>query len=158
MNTEIIEKFGNRVRIRVCGICWKDNKILMVNHKSLTPNDFWAPPGGGIETGQSIAQALHQEFEQETGLTIKPGRFLFGCEFIQPPLHAVELFFAVERVGGTLKVGIDPELNPQTQIISNVSFLSTDEIDQLPLEQKHGIFRLCPNAKQLENLHGFYTI
>ncbi len=27
MNREIIEKFGNRVRIRVCGICWKDNKI-----------------------------------------------------------------------------------------------------------------------------------
>lgn len=158
MNQTIIEKFGNRVRVRACGICWKDDKLLMVNHKSLTANNFWAPPGGGVGIGQSLNDCLKQEFEQETGLVIQPGKFLFGCEFIQPPLHAVELFFEVSILGGTLKVGFDPELSRKQQIISAADFLSADEIDGIPLDQKHGIFKHCPKTKQLDRLHGFYII
>jgi 8-oxo-dGTP diphosphatase len=158
MNQEIIEKFGNRVRVRVCGICRKDNKLLLVNHKSLTTNNFWIPPGGGIELGQSIEQSLMQEFEQETGLLIEPAKFLFGCEFIKAPMHAVELFFEVYVVGGELKVGIDPELSHHEQIISEVAFLSVEDIDAIPLDQKHGIFKHCQKAKHLNHLNGFYTI
>jgi 8-oxo-dGTP diphosphatase len=158
MDQEIIEKFGDRVRIRACGICWKEDKLLMVKHKSLTANNFWAPPGGGLEIGQSLAECLIQEFEEETGLEVYPGKFLFGCEFIQLPLHAVELFFEVSVLGGVLKVGRDPELSEKQQIISSVAFLTTDEIEAIPLSQKHGIFKHCPKTKQLNSLRGFYII
>ena len=158
MKEEIIEKFGNRVRIRACGICWKDDKLLMVNHKSLTANNFWAPPGGGLEVGQSLSDCLKCEFEQETGLIIQMGKFLFGCEFIRLPLHAVELFFEVSILGGDLKAGYDPELGEKQQIISSAAFLSGEEIEAIPASQKHGIFKHCQKTKQLNTLRGFYII
>jgi 8-oxo-dGTP diphosphatase len=158
MNREIIEKFGNRVRLRACGLCWNEDKLLMVNHKSLTASNFWAPPGGGVEFGQSLADCLKSEFEQETGLEVNPGGFLFGCEFINGPLHAIELFYEVSVTGGELKTGYDPELGANKQIISSVAFLSESEIAAIPQEQKHGIFKHCQKTKELCKLSGFYII
>src|ERR1700754_22907 len=128
MDKEVAKIYGHKVRVRVCGLCWKDTTLLMVNHKGITPTDFWAPPGGGVEFGQSIAETLEKEFREETGLKIKPGNFLFGCEFIEKPIHSVELFYHVDAVGGQLKTGSDPEI----QIIENVQFMTMDAIRKLP--------------------------
>src|SRR5688572_14409935 len=106
---EIAKKYGNRVRIRACGLCWKDNSLLMVNHKGLTEGDFWAPPGGGVEFGQHATDALIREFEEETSIAIRPGNLLFTVEFMKPPLHAIELFFEAIHLHGDPITGIDPE-------------------------------------------------
>src|SRR3954468_14098393 len=109
MNAEVARIYGNKVRVRACGLCWKDDRLLMINHKSITPTNFWAPPGGGVEFGQSLEETLKKEFLEETGLHIMPGKFLFGCEYILNPIHSVELFYEVMIHGGTLKTGYDPE-------------------------------------------------
>src|SRR5687767_8644102 len=100
MDAELAKIYGNKVRVRACGICWKDDRLLLVNHKGITSSDFWAPPGGGVDFEESIETTLKKEFEEETGLIIKPGDFLFGCELIQKPIHAVELFFETQITGG----------------------------------------------------------
>jgi 8-oxo-dGTP diphosphatase len=97
MDQEITALYGKKVRVRVCGLCWEDNKLLLVNHRSLKPVNFWAPPGGGLEFGEKVENALKREFGEETGLEIAVTRFAFGCEYIQDPLHAIELFFHVKR-------------------------------------------------------------
>ena len=102
MTPEIAEIYGNRVRIRVCGLCWQEGSLLLIKHK-MGPEGFWAPPGGGLEYGESLEDTLRREFLEETGLDVVSEKFLFGCEFIKPPLHAVELFFNVRIVGGKLK-------------------------------------------------------
>src|SRR5690606_24196085 len=109
--------YGNKVRIRVCGICWQNDRLLMVKHQ-MGDQVLWAPPGGGLEFGESIADALKREMREETGLDVVAGSFLFGCEFLQPPLHAVELFFEAGLKEGDLLNGNDPEL----PIISEVAF------------------------------------
>ncbi len=96
----------------------------MVNHNSLTAGDFWAPPGGGINFGERAKVCLQREFLEETGLTVEIGDFLFAAEFINPPLHAVELFFKVAFVSGDLIRGSDPEMKPEQQIIQDAKFLS----------------------------------
>lgn len=153
MDSKIAEIYGNKVRIRLCGLCWDDGRLLMVRHK-LDDKHFWAPPGGGLEFGESIEFALKREFFEETGLLIQPQRFAFGCEFMKDQLHAVELFFEVIRLSGDLVVGQDPEL----QLIDNVQFLTPSEIQSLPYEELHGIFRKCKDARALRELNGFYTI
>ncbi len=131
----------------------------MVNHKSLTANNFWAPPGGGIEVGQSLSIALKQEFEQETGLVIDPGKFLFGCEFIQQlPLHAIELFFEVTILGGTLKVGHDPELSPSNRLFQMLLFYLPTKLSIIPLDQKHGIFKHCPKCQTTQRASVAFTL
>ena len=99
MTPEIAQIYGNRVRLRVCGLCWQGDSLLLIMHK-MGSNDFWAPPGGGVEYGEPIEDALKREFLEETGLTVAIEKFHFGCEFIKAPLHAVELFFQVKKVAG----------------------------------------------------------
>jgi|SRR5687768_18372611 len=154
MNAEIAEIYGNKVRIRVCGLCWgQPDTLLMVKHK-MGDQGFWAPPGGGIEFGESLEHALKREFLEETTLQIQPGQFLFGCEFISNPLHAVELFFEVKKVEGNAKKGRDPEI----QLIEEVQFLSTEEIRRIPSGSLHGIFRKYDDLNVLRQLTGFHRI
>src|SRR5687768_3957449 len=108
MDAGIRSTYGNRVRLRACDICWRENALLLVNHSGVTAAPFWAPPGGGVEFGESVDACLKKEFLEETGLEISTGKFLFACEFIHEPLHAIELFFSVSVVGGFLKKGNDP--------------------------------------------------
>jgi 8-oxo-dGTP diphosphatase len=126
----------------------------MVNHR-MNGGTFWAPPGGGLEYGQTIAETLVREFQEEVRLQIIPGRFLFGCEFIREPLHAAELFFAVEATGGVPQTGSDPEL---PGLIAEAQFLPLEAILALPESSRHGIFRLCEKPGDFQQLSGFYTI
>lgn len=158
MKSEIIEKFGNQVRVRVCGLCWQDDHLLLINHVGLHKGNFWAPPGGGIDFTQPATEALAQEFLEETGLRIKPVGLQFVCEYVNPPLHAVELFFSVQVTGGSLTRGTDPEMKEPNQLIEDVRFLSWAEILQINGSEKHGIFRFCKQAKDLRKLTGFYRI
>ena len=153
MNPEIAEIYGNRVRLRVMGLCWQGKSLLMVRHK-MGNGDLWAPPGGGLEFGELLEDALKREFLEETGLIITVGKFLFGCEFLQQPLHAVELFFEADWVSGKLKTGNDPEL----QIIQTAQFLSPEEIRSVPIDSMHGIFRKYEDTERLRHLTGFYRI
>jgi 8-oxo-dGTP diphosphatase len=154
MNHEVAKMYGNRVRARVCGLCWKDDSLLMVNHSGLNNSDFWAPPGGGIEFGQTIHACLVGEFQEETGLKIIVKNFVFGCEFIHHPLHSIELFYNVEVMSGELKIGGDPEL----QIIQDVQYLTFLQLKNLPPDQVHGVFSRVASASELQGLTGFFSI
>ena len=148
--------FGNKLRVRVCGILIEDNSILLVKHEGLGEKGvLWSPPGGGMEYGFSIQDNLIREFKEETGLSVKICDFLYASEFLNKPLHAIELFFEVKKVSGNLKKGIDPELNSNDQIIQEVSmvdFLELTNMDQLTL---HGILRSRSKASELLNRQGF---
>ena len=154
MNPEITSQYGNQVRVRVCGLCWKDGGLLMVNHRGLTHGDFWAPPGGGLEFGNTVHECLQKEFLEETGLRITIKQFLFACEFVKNPLHAIELFFEVEAIDGNLQKGDDPEL----AMIEEVLFMQPEEIARVPIPSLHGIFGLVPTPEDLKTLTGFFRI
>lgn len=157
MKVPVQEIFGNKLRVRVCGICIHHKQILLVNHTGLGTPHFWAPPGGGIQTGESAPEALVREFKEETGLTIEVRDFLFACEFIQLPLHAVELFFQVSISGGNLRTGQDPELGNQ-QIIKDVRFFTDSQIRSIPLAHLHGIFKEAADIAQIGLLRGYFKL
>jgi 8-oxo-dGTP diphosphatase len=156
MKNEIIASFGNKLRVRVCGICIEDDKILMVKHHSLgVKGIFWSPPGGGLQFGESAEESLKREFMEETGLEILINRFLFVHEFLQPPLHAIELFFEVEKISGSLITGKDPEMTDTGQIIQEVKYLSFEEINKMDQDTIHNIFRLVNNPKDILEVSGY---
>jgi 8-oxo-dGTP diphosphatase len=154
MDREIGDLYGNRVRVRACGLCWQNGKLLVVNHHGLTRGDFWAPPGGGVEFEESVEQCLQREFREETGLQISCGAFLFACEYVQRPLHAIELWFNVAIDGGVLQRGEDPE----RAMIKDVQFMTASELTSIPQEHLHGIFSLVRSPEALQTLTGFFRI
>jgi len=153
MTPEIAEIYGNKVRLRVCGLCWEEASLLLIMH-NMGGNDFWAPPGGGVEYQETVKNALKREFLEEAGLDVEVGKFAFGCEFIKNPLHAMELFFEVKKVAGVLKSGYDPEL----QLIEKAKFLSWKEIKAIPEKSLHGIINKCADLDTFRQLRGFYSI
>ena len=156
MNPLVNEVYGKQVRVRASGLCFVDNKLLMVNHTGLTKSDFWAPPGGGVEFEESVETTLKREFKEETGLDIVTYKLLFVCEFIRSPLHAIELFFEVARTGGVLLTGRDPEMDHQ--IIKEARFMTNEDLDAIPMEKKHGLFALSKSAAEITQLRGYFKI
>ncbi|WP_018477766.1 NUDIX domain-containing protein [Pontibacter roseus] len=132
--------YTDKVRLRVCGICIKDDKLLLVRHQATVQNKaFWMPPGGGLQFGETVEECLKREVLEETGLQVEVRRFLFVNEFKQHPLQAVELFFEVVITGGSLMTGTDPEATADQQLIEEVVFLPLEEIRELPLPDKHRV-------------------
>ena len=53
----VSQQFGNRLRLRVSGICTEGNRLLLVKHRGLGAlGELWIPPGGEVEWGQSVPE------------------------------------------------------------------------------------------------------
>ena len=154
---KIIEEFGNKLRVRVCGICINGDSMLLVNHHSLNQdNDFWAPPGGGMDFGQSAEENLKREFLEETGLRIDVEKFLCVHEYLKTPLHAIELFFKVKAAGGSLVKGLDPELKRSEQIIRDVRYISMKKIKDMPADCVHQMLRHLEDIESIDSINGYF--
>ncbi|GAB2592295.1 NUDIX domain-containing protein [Spirosoma areae] len=153
---EVQKLYGNRLRLRVCGLYREGDRLLMVKHRGIGPTDtFWCPPGGGAQFSETAPNALIREFIEETGLAVEIGELLFVNEFMQPPLHALELFFAVKVTGGALQQGFDPEMSVDEQIIEEVRLMSFEEIKSYPSEEVHALFRYCDSLDDVFRLRGY---
>ena len=153
---QVATVFGNRFRIRVCGLCRDGDRLLMVRHRGIGENDtFWCPPGGGAQFGELIPDALRREFDEETGLIVEVGKLLFVNEFMAEPLHALELFFVVDIIGGELRLGSDPEMDADGQLIADVRWLTFGEIKAHPPADVHSLFSRCQSLDDVYRLSGY---
>jgi 8-oxo-dGTP diphosphatase len=149
----VAEVYGNRVRVRICGVCVEDEKILLVNQAGVGEDEnFWSLPGGGLEPGETATACLQREFIEETGLTVEVNQFLFVQEFLQLPLHAIELFFQVKTTGGELTTGSDPELNT----IREVRWWHSSDLQNLPPLHRHHALRDLKNPVELLHKSGYF--
>ncbi len=150
--------YGGSVRVRTCGICVQEGRILLVNHALYGPDGtFWSPPGGGVQFGEPADRALVREFREETGLEVEVGELLFVHEHIAAPLHAVELFFNIKSLAGNAVTGLDPELAADGQIIREVRFLDWEEIQQYRPDQRHRILNIAPSLAGIFELNKYIS-
>ena len=157
MEDEITKIYGNKLRVRVCGILIENEKILMVKHEPMGETGvLWAPPGGGMDFGQSAEANLKREFREETGLETEIIRYLFINEYLTPPLHAIEVFFEVKRTGGVLQTGTDPEMDKKGQIIKKIQFLGSPELETIEKNQIHNIFSKISKPSEVLMVKGFF--
>lgn len=157
ISKKIESKFGNHLRSRVNGILIEGDKILMIKHLMSEKREFWSVPGGGMIYGQSAKENLKREFFEETGLEIKVGKYVFVHEFLDPPLHAMEHFFLIEAEGGNLKLGHDPELEREEQILTELRWMTLEELHSLPKNALHQIFWRIKSLKDLGKWKGYFN-
>lgn len=88
-------------RIRVSGMLWHGDKLLLVR-QGRPESPRWMLPGGGVEAGESLIDALERELREEVGLsTCHPRRPVALIESIAPRTnqsgrHIVHVVFEVE--------------------------------------------------------------
>lgn len=85
-------------RINVRGIIFKDGKLFcqqLTQGSDEQPRDYWCTPGGGMEDGESLIQALRREMVEETGVTPVVGKLLFIQQFHDGTKEHLEFFFHI---------------------------------------------------------------
>ena len=134
LRDQIHEVYGNKIRVRACGCLIREGKILLLNHQGLgDAGYFWNVPGGGPEKGESLQQAIEREFMEETGLEVRTEKFLCLQEYINPPLHAIELYFRVAFIKGEVRLGSDPENVP---LLHKIGWFDESDFANLPVHTK----------------------
>ena len=111
------------IRIRVGGVYVTDDKLLLVRHQKGV-RSYWLLPGGGVEPGENMAEALEREVREECGVLTRTSRLLFVSEAISlaHARHHVNLTFL-----GNIHEG-EPALCEQGPPLAEVAWLTRAQI------------------------------
>ena len=129
------------MKIRATGILIEDGKILLVKQK-VNPDREWSLPGGKVEVGESLEQALVREIKEETGLTILDPTEMGCIDFYfgenTEPNWVVYIFRVTDFTG---------ELQPNDE--GELRWWKIDEIpyDQMWQDDIHWLPRLIDGKK-----------
>ncbi|NDU72428.1 NUDIX domain-containing protein [Actinomadura sp. DSM 109109] len=109
--------------VRVTGVVIEDGRLLLLDQDTGAGRS-WSLPGGKVEEGEPLADALVREMREETGADVEVGRLLYVCDHIRGDVHVLHVTFEARRVGGTVGAVDGVESRP----IRGVEFVRLDDL------------------------------
>jgi len=123
-------RYPNRPLISAHVIVRKDNKVLLIKRGGEPFKGMWAPPGGGVELGETVYDAGKREVLEETGIECE----IEGIQEIDDQIyrdgegkvevHTVIMRLLARYVSGTAKASDDA---------ADAGWFTIDELDELSL-------------------------
>ncbi|MGH9602057.1 MAG: NUDIX hydrolase, partial [Terriglobales bacterium] len=101
--------YPSRPLVGVGAVICKDRRVVVVLRKSSPLAGQWSIPGGLVEVGERLHEAVAREAREETGLTVKVGERVEVFERILPDArgriqyHFVLLDYLCRPVKGRLR-------------------------------------------------------
>ena len=123
-------EYPERPVIAVGGVVVSGARVLLIRRAQPPLEGRWSIPGGILELGETIAQAIERELMEETGLQVRPIELIEIYEKVlrlphQPPqYHFVILDYLCELKGGNAQPGSD---------VTEVAWSTEDELDRFNL-------------------------
>ena len=77
-------QYPKRPLLGVGALIFKRNKVLLVERGKDPLKGYWSLPGGLVETGERLEDAVRREVREETGLVIRP---LYLAEMFERIMH-----------------------------------------------------------------------
>jgi 8-oxo-dGTP diphosphatase len=110
-------------QIAVGAVVVSDGRLLMIRRSKDPGAGLWSLPGGRVEHGEYLADALRREVAEETGLTVEVRDLLGILEVVGDP-HYVILDYFAEVTGDADPVASDD--------VSDARWVPLDEVAGLP--------------------------
>ncbi|MDX9857732.1 MAG: NUDIX hydrolase [candidate division Zixibacteria bacterium] len=90
-------------------ILYPDGDIVLIKRGHAPFAGSWALPGGFVEIGETVEQAIVREAREETGLDIRLERLIgvYSDPARDPRGHTVSVVFLAAPVGGSLRADSD---------------------------------------------------
>ena len=113
-------------------LIYKDDRFLLQDRVN---NDWkgFTLPGGHVEMGESIVDAVIREMKEETGLDVEPIRMLYVCDVEASSNTVLHITFLTKRIGGKITLPTNEfDENP----IHDVRFIPIDELNEYGISEK----------------------
>jgi 8-oxo-dGTP diphosphatase len=125
-------RYPPRPVVGVGALIFQESRILLVERGRHPLKGQWSLPGGAVETGESLEQAIVREVREETGLDVHPMQVGVIFERIlrdvegAPEYHYVLIDYICKVIGGSLCAG-DDSCNAKWFEISSLEQLNITE-------------------------------
>ena len=123
--TDAAPEGTDKPTIRVAGLLVHEARILMVE-QGRGEETYWLLPGGGVQFGETLSDALRRELQEELGLRVGVQRLVAIVESLSPDpdyaKHVIHLVF---------EISASPEALPEPQ---EVKVLNAAYLDELQLQ------------------------
>lgn len=117
------------MRVRGCALIEKDGKVLVLAY-DYPGGRVYAIPGGGVKEGETLADSVVREYEEELGIKVKLGDLRFVGDMmaqdggIKQTVHIV--------FNGEIEAG-EPVLNAEETSAAEVLWLDLARLDEVRL-------------------------
>ncbi|MDQ3876841.1 MAG: NUDIX domain-containing protein [Actinomycetota bacterium] len=110
-------------QVAVGAIVIDSDELLMIRRAADPGRGLWTIPGGRVENGELLAEALKREVLEETGLEVDPGDLVGILEVPGDP-HYVILDFYARLTGGR-------EPHAQQEEVAEARWVPLDDVPDL---------------------------
>jgi mutator protein MutT len=104
----------DRPCVGVGAVLIHEGRVLLIRRGKDPLRGRWVVPGGTVEHGETLHDALVREVREETGVTVRPGEVVLVFDRIlgapgQVHYHYVIIDYLCEYVSGSPQAGTDAE-------------------------------------------------